>query len=642
MKKLVCTLLSLSLFTAPSAQVLDFAGFDNIDTIMEDNALTDTANRYSAVQLSYFPERATRLGFESANNKLDSRDDQRDAQALRALHIVQESFKQLNRKALSEPKKTEYDVLQGLINMDIYNANRNRPTNDPLFYSSVFDALYDLRIKTMNFQDLQDRDLSARLAALPNVAQQATKNLTAAPSFLAQLAMEQAYYAYLSFDVLPQYLLSRAQDDVSQAQTRADARAARKAVKDIFDLFKKLAQENTDRDFRLGEKAYETVLQNKYFIPAKFHAMGKFLNKNFQTAQQNLAKAIEAFAIPEDLFQEDMLVQDIQVPGEEAQEGVMVTSIEQPEPAPKQKKAKKSKNQPVMNAADFYPLAQRLMQDVKDQNFITALSTEASNINRFLVQDETMPVSNASFKIREMPAYYAYTRAYLFMPPFGTQTDPTDDLLLRVPSGNQLTKQEMLNKDFNIPTLKLLVTGQLVPGLAYRSSYNGGSISSFRKMYPVPTLRNGWEVYAQHLANERGYIVTDEEQLFLAWADYVRAAQALVDFYLHTQEFTYAEALNWLVNNHGFEQAEAETMLKQAAMNPGEAVSYIYGYDAIKNLRAKYQKKQGKKFSLSDFHAKLMSMGDIPPARLEAEMENAYTIEKTRVSQALNTPFYMN
>ena len=160
-------------------------------------------------------------------------------------------------------------------------------------------------------------------------------------------------------------------------------------------------------------------------------------------------------------------------------------------------------------------------------------------------------------------------------------------------------------------------------------------------MYHVPTLHNGWEVYAQHLAQEQGYIATDEELLFLAWADYVRAAQALADYYLHTRQFTYSDALNWLVEKNGFEKAQAETMLKQIAAQPGEAVSYIYGYEALKNLRAKYQKKQGKKFKLADFHAKLLSLGDIPPSRLEAEMENAYAIEKNRVTQALSTPFYM-
>ncbi len=655
MKKLLCVLLSASLFLSPAAQAADFSGFDNIDAIMEDNALTEVSNRYSAMQLSFFPEFATRIGFESADNKLDRRDAERDAQALRALGIVQESLAEVRQKNLSEPKQTDYDVLQGRLAMDKWNLERNRTALDPLLYAQAFSSVYDLTMKTLNYQDLQDRDLAARMRALKGVAEQAEENLTTPPAFLTQLAMEDAYYAYLAFDTVPQYLAARAQDDVSRTQVRADARASKEAVRKMFELFKSLAQENTQQDFRLGEEDYQFVLNNRYFIDEKPRKIEKILTENFRTAQKNLAQALEMFALPVAAQEAETVLQNIQVPGEEATEGVTVSSIEpvaeEGQPAAeneaqqptKPEKKKKDKNAPLVRADEFYSVTQRLLtNNIRQQDFIKTLSEEAANLAKFFAQDDTLPTSDVDFVIYKMPDYYAYTRAYMFLPPFGTQTNPTNDLFLRLPSGNELTRQEMLNRDFNGPTLKLLLAGQLVPGLYYRSAYNGKTLSSFRKMYPVPTLRNGWEVYAQHLASERGYIITDEELLYLAWADYVRAAQALVDFKLHTQEFTYNDAYAFLTQENGFAEQQAQTMLKDIARQPGEAVSYIYGYKALKDLRAKYQKKQGKKFSLSDFHAKVMALGDIPPYRLEAEMENAYTMEKNNLTQALNTPFYLN
>jgi uncharacterized protein (DUF885 family) len=229
----------------------------------------------------------------------------------------------------------------------------------------------------------------------------------------------------------------------------------------------------------------------------------------------------------------------------------------------------------------------------------------------------------------------------MFVPPFGAQNNPSHDLLVRLPSGDKETKQLMLDQDFNIPVLKLLIAGQLMPGLAYRSAYRLPYLSLFRKMYQIPTLRNGWEVYAQHLAQERAYIETDEELLFLAWFDYVRAIQAVADFNLHTLRFTYQQAMDWLTEEHGFDKTQAELIVKQIAAQPGEAVSYVYGYDAIKNLREKYQKKLGKSFNLKDFHTKLIVLGDIPIGRLEAEMNYAYELEKNRVNQAISSQFYM-
>lgn len=654
MKKLLCALLSFSLFFSPAVQAADLSGFDNIDAIMEDNALTDVANRYGAVQLSFFPEYATRIGFESADGRLDQRDAERDAQALRAYGIVEESLDEINRKELSEAKKTDYDVLKGRLAVDQWNLRRNRTVQDPLLYSQVFDAVYDLTMKTLNFQDLQDRDMAARLRALPDTAAEAENNLSEPPAFLAQLAMEDAYYAYLAFDTVPNYLNSRAQDDVSRAQLRAEAKASKEAVRSMFELFKQLAQDTENQEFRLGEEDFTFLLENYYFIDEKPRKLEKHLTQNFRVAQENLAQALEMFALPVAVQEAETVVEQMQVPGEEAQEGVTVSQLESEEvpaaeetaeaaAAPQEaKNKKKDKNAPLVLASDFYALSARLAKNVNEQDFAPALEREAASLAKFFAQDDTLPTSDVEFSIYKMPDYYAYTRAYMFLPPFGTQTNPTNDLFLRLPSGNELTKQEMLDRDFNGPTLKLLLAGQLVPGLYYRSAYNGNNLSSFRKMYPVPTLRNGWEVYAQHLASERGYIITDEELLYLAWADYVRAAAALVDFRLHMKQYTYADAYNFLTQENGFDKTQAETLLKQMARQPGEAVSYVYGYDAIKALREKYQKKEGKNFSLASFHSKLLNIGDIPPQRLEAEMEYAYELEKSHLTQALSMPFYLN
>lgn len=654
MKKLLCALLSFSLFFSPAVQAADLSGFDNIDAIMEDNALTDVANRYGAVQLSFFPEYATRIGFESADGRLDQRDAERDAQALRAYGIVEESLDEINRKELSEAKKTDYDVLKGRLAVDQWNLRRNRTVQDPLLYSQVFDAVYDLTMKTLNFQDLQDRDMAARLRALPDTAAEAENNLSEPPAFLAQLAMEDAYYAYLAFDTVPNYLNSRAQDDVSRAQLRAEAKASKEAVRSMFELFKQLAQDTENQEFRLGEEDFTFLLENYYFIDEKPRKLEKRLIQNFRAAQENLAQALEMFALPVAVQEAETVVEQMQVPGEEAQEGVTVSQLESEEvpaaaetaeaaAAPQEaKNKKKDKNAPLVLASDFYALSARLAKNVNEQDFAPALEREAASLAKFFAQDDTLPTSDVEFSIYKMPDYYAYTRAYMFLPPFGTQTNPTNDLFLRLPSGNELTKQEMLDRDFNGPTLKLLLAGQLVPGLYYRSAYNGNNLSSFRKMYPVPTLRNGWEVYAQHLASERGYIITDEELLYLAWADYVRAAAALVDFRLHMKQYTYADAYNFLTQENGFDKTQAETLLKQMARQPGEAVSYVYGYDAIKALREKYQKKEGKNFSLASFHSKLLNIGDIPPQRLEAEMEYAYELEKSHLTQALSMPFYLN
>ena len=165
-----------------------------------------------------------------------------------------------------------------------------------------------------------------------------------------------------------------------------------------------------------------------------------------------------------------------------------------------------------------------------------------------------------------------------------------------------------------------LLSGELVPGRYYQTVASK-DLSSIRRLYPSATAANGWSAYAQQLAKERGYIVTDEELLFLAWIQYRRTAAALAEIRLQTKQYSYADAVNFLTAENGFTAEEAEQLIKQAVVHPGETISYIYGLQAIEKARAKYARKMGKKFNLAQFHSLLLQAGNVPPAELEKEID---------------------
>lgn len=229
--------------------------------------------------------------------------------------------------------------------------------------------------------------------------------------------------------------------------------------------------------------------------------------------------------------------------------------------------------------------------------------------------------------MQALPAYFAYMQAYKFVPPYGAQNLPTDDFFVRLPTGNALAKHKMAVQDLNPSARKLMIAGELVPGRYYKSVQQN-ALGGIRKRYGVPTLNNGWSVYAQHTAQEAGYIITDTDNLFLAFEDYRRAAAAAVDVNLHLGQFSYADAMTFLTQANGFEKEEAEKIIKSATALPGEALSYPVGYETLKTLRQKYQKKQGSRFNAADFNARVLGIGDIPPAQLSKALEDAYKNKK--------------
>ena len=607
MKKLSCVMLlaaAIAVAPLPPVQAQTFE-FEDIDAMLENNLLTDAANRYASVLVSSYPERAFRLGFSAAASKLTVRTPQASAQALNALKSVQENLKNVRTEKLSPAKRAERALLENALNNDLLDLERNRIETDPLYYTEAFDALYDVLLADTLSTAQKRAALLARLNALPALAAQAEQNLVQPPTFLSQQAMEKAYYAYLSFDELSAFLQQNEEDEYTLIQLRKDGQTAKKAIKQMFDLFKKLSQEKNEQDFRLGTDLYARVLATRYQVNEKPVKLLKRLEENFRAAQEELAGTLAPFAQEEQQTGEAevTVVDDLNAQ----------PSVETLAPQKKQKAKKHGFVPPT--AQDFYALSKRLARAPENTADLTGFATQlAHQTQTDLVQKGLLPAGQTTFVVRPLPAYYAYTQPYRA----GALTAAVPALYLRLPAGNRLAREEQLTQDFNAPTLKVRLAQEGVPGRMYQAAAEK-NLSTVRRYYPAAALANGWSAYALDLTREGGALATDEDLLFLAWNHYCLAARALVDARLHTKQYSYTDAIRFLVTENGFAQEEAEELLKGVSARPGEAVSYVWGKDALDNLRSYWQKKWGKKFSPAAFHALVLQAGNVPPALLESE-----------------------
>jgi len=614
---LVAVLLaSLAVCAGPIAHAQVSLGSTDIDTLLADNEFNDLTARYASVLLSFFPERGTRLGYSSANAQLDERTPQHSAHALSSLRSVREQFKRVQPNKLSAAKRADLQLVLNDIDYMIWLEEQNRVRTSPLYYAEAFDSIYDLRLKQMDSKLHQRAEILARLRALEPLAEQAETYLTQAPAYQAQLAMEKAYHAFLAMDEVTIFLLKNVTDPDIAKQIKREVITAKQSIRRLFNLFKKLSQEENSYDFRLGADAYGFLLANQYQIQQKPAVLLTQLQKNVQISRENLTKALDPFMRQPET--EEVVLLD----ADEAN-GTPLKKSESQKKKKKKKKEKKSESLALRNAQDFYAVANHLTAVEAPQDPIAALSKDAAKTVEFFNQSGILPTQKFTFNVAAMPQYYAYSRAYLFVPPYGNQPVPQADFFLRLPSGNQLAKQEQLNRDFNPATRKLMLTGELMPGRYYQTILSE-KLSLPRRLYPSRTTANGWSAYAQLLAKEQGYLVTDEELLFMAWNEYLRALKAWTDAELNTRQISYEQAFDTLTAEHGLEPAQAEDIIKQTVLAPGEAVSYQVGLDTLVNLRAKYQKKQKKKFSNSAFNTYLLQAGNITPEYLESEMDSFY------------------
>ena len=611
------SLFAAALFLITSPAVAQWALMDqDIDTIMEERTFDDAVNRYNSIIFSAQPEEATRLGFFSANEHLNVRTPQQNTQILAALLTVQEAVDKIDTTHLSPAKQIDYALFKNALEYSLWQIRQNRFSTDPLYYAEVFDAIYDLTTRPLTSTARQRNDLSARLEALPQVAAQAQKNLQNPNPFLAQLAMEKAYYAYLSADEWKTALQHGIQDEDALAQAQATSLKAKQAAKKMFDLFKQFSKEQSDQDFRLGEDRYFNLLKTRYQWQAQKPAtFFKELETAVKTAQKSFTAVLEPLQQQPDT-QEITVVEDVNQP----QTTVKVT------PANKKKK-KKNKNLPPLNAQDFYAVAKLFLKAPIDNTPLQTLARQTQEAQQFLVDKGFLAPTVLNLDMSPMGPYYSYTKSSLFLPSFGTQTAPRFEL--RIPSGNKITKQEQFNKDFNAPTRKLLISGELIPGRYYQAQ-NARRTTPVRQLFPSVSMQNGWTVYAKRLARQAGYLTLDEDLLFLAWDEYQRALAAWVDAKLHTRQYSYAQAVEFLTQTHGLSEEDATAMLKNIAANPGEAISYQIGLTALENAHEKFRKKQGKKFNEADFNSRLGQIGNVPPNLLEQEINRLYQEGKQR------------
>jgi len=574
-----------------------FSDNDNVDAILEENALREVFTRYTSMLVFFQPEEASRLGFNAGNARLNDRSASTDTQLLQALENVRTGLQAINAKHLSPAKRVEYHLLQDRVERNMWTLQQNRLAQDPLYYAQALDAVYDLLLPTQESPRKQRMDLLGRLEALPQVYEQAQQNLTAVSPRLAQLAMEKAYYAYLSFDQIRQRLTNGGEltnDTRDSIAIDGALSKAQKSINDLFELFKRLSKQSIEPASALGAKAYAQKLQDYYQLDTKLTQLEASLNERWDEAQHQLFEALRPFVLSAD-ESEVTIVDDLNLrPQEKLPEEKTKNTLEYTPPT----------------ANQFYAVAGQLVSPYQLDHLLAQFTQQANAQNAALLGQKTLTQA-IPLQIQELTPYFSYQQAFLSYPAFPA-------FLIRTPQGNELAKTQMLNQDFNEPAVKLLISEEIVPGRYYQSQVQKSAV---RRLFGSPLLANGWALYALRLAQQTQVFVTDEELLFLAWQRFVRTLSAVIDYRLHTQQYTYADTLNFLTEQNGFTTEQAVSMVDAILRAPGEAVTYVTGESIWQENAEKYLKKSKGNSNITSL---LLETGNVSPEDLALELKRLY------------------
>ena len=139
-----------------------------------------------------------------------------------------------------------------------------------------------------------------------------------------------------------------------------------------------------------------------------------------------------------------------------------------------------------------------------------------------------------------------------------------------------------------------------------------------RRMMSFNVYSEGWELYAEQLADELGF--NDGDPIarigYLRWQLW-RAARLVVDTGLHARGWSRQQAIDYLIETTGDAPGVIVTEVDRYIVWPGQACGYELGRREIDRLRERARNALGPDFDLRGFHDAVLLNGETPLAVLD-------------------------
>ncbi len=146
-------------------------------------------------------------------------------------------------------------------------------------------------------------------------------------------------------------------------------------------------------------------------------------------------------------------------------------------------------------------------------------------------------------------------------------------------------------------------------------------LPKFRRFSWYGAYGEGWALYTESIGEEMGLYRNPYQKMGALGDEIHRAIRLVVDVGLHQKGWTREQVIQYFLENESMSEDYAIMETERYMATPAQALSYKTGSMFIRELRARYEKKLGPKFSLARFHDEMLNDGCLPLSVLEAKME---------------------
>ena len=524
---------------------------------------------YVEQRASLDPNFGTRVGLHEHDDRLTRFDDETWSRRQQAAAAALRVAARLDEAELTPAERTDLTLFTSQLLLELHEyARQDVRTVRPDLPLGAIAAVNDLLIRDFAPREARAAHAVARLEQIPFVCADIRARLTRPPALWTRMAIDDTAGALTFLDTVPELCGGAPTAEAGGALEPApplpaglDAalNAARTALTDYRDFLQAEVLPRSDGDFAIGRREFDYRLHVGYLIDLD--------------AERLLALGREQFDL----------------------------TLAQLEATARQ----------IDPARDWRALLAEMMEDHPSAGeLMQTYAAELQRARQFLIDHAIVPIPDEKLQLRETPPFMRSTV------PFAAYDAPAP------------LDASRLGTFYVTPEPEAQIRSD-IPGTTWHEAYPGHHLqlvygkdnpSIVRRVNDSPLLSEGWGFYCEELAAETGYYDDPRERLMQLNWKLQRAARVILDTSLHAFGMSYDEAVDFLVQRVGMRPDQARASVNAYTQSPTYFSSYVLGMLEIVRLREACRARLGPRFTLSEFHARLLRCGNVPPALVETEL----------------------
>ena len=280
-------------------------------------------------------------------------------------------------------------------------------------------------------------------------------------------------------------------------------------------------------------------------------------------------------------------------------------------------------------SADYREVLRTLKRDaVPPEQMLELYKGRLAELEKIIVREKliTLPQRAASIRLASEAESAAIPAPYMNAPRLIGNKGERGEFVIPLTNPNA---KGGVNDDFTAPASAWSLTAhEARPGheLQFTAMVERG-VSLARAVFASnSTNAEGWGLYAEAITLP---YYPDDGRLFALQLRLMRAARCFLDPLVNLGRLSPQAAKDFLMQEVLLSDAMAQQEADRYAFRwPGQAVSYLYGYSRLRELRMKAEIALREQFDQREFHDLIIAQGLLPPRLLEqavlAELARRY------------------